>query len=47
MASRSVCVVLNVRSLAEEVLVVAVGGASSDVANEVEVGMLVEKDGKQ
>jgi hypothetical protein len=47
MASRSVCVVLKVRSLAEEVLVVAVGGASTEVASEVEVGKLVEKDGKK
>jgi hypothetical protein len=46
MASRSVCVVLKVRSLAEEVLVVAVGGASSDVAKDFEVGMLVVKEGK-
>jgi hypothetical protein len=46
MTSRSVCVVLKVRSLAEEVEVAAVGGASMDGAREVEVGKLDEKDGK-
>lgn len=40
MASTSVCVVLKVRSLDVEVVVDAVGGASVDVASEVNVGKL-------
>jgi hypothetical protein len=40
MVSRSVCVVLKVRSLDEVVVVDAVGGASVDAASEVDVGRL-------